>query len=153
MRNDLIDTPWCKFVGFWVSMRSLPSWRPSESFRWIQEGVSVRYLGCQVGINIHKERLLAPLMLSLRKKLLIWDTTELSLAGRVMIANQVLLSSMWYIASTCLFSRSCLLQIQRLVRNFIWIGRSSNNAHANLVDTYDAIFWWWFRVGRPRQPM
>ena len=59
--------------------------------------------------------------------MLIWDTTELSLVGRVMIANQVLLSSMWYIASTCLFSRSCLLQIQRLVRNFIWIGRSNND--------------------------
>ena len=72
--------------------------------------------------------MLAPQMLSLKKKLLICDTTELSLSGRVMICNQVLLSTMWYIASTCLFSRSCLLQIQRLVRNFIWIGRSNNDA-------------------------
>ena len=78
-------------MGFWVSMRPLPSWRPSESFRWIQEGVSVCYLHCLVGINMHKERLLAPLMLSLTKKLLIWDTTELALVGRVMIANQDLL--------------------------------------------------------------
>ena len=45
---------WCKSVGFWVSMWPLPSWRPSESFCWMQ-GVSVRYLGCQVGINMHKE--------------------------------------------------------------------------------------------------
>ena len=82
---------WCKSMGFWVSARPLPSRRPSEFFRWIQEGVSVRYLGCQVGINVNKERLLAPLMLSLRKKLMIWDTIELSLADRVMIANQVLL--------------------------------------------------------------
>ena len=124
---------WCKSMGFWVSARPLPSRRPSEFFRWIQEGVSVRYLGCQVGINVNKERLLAPLMLSLRKKLMIWDTIELSLAGRVMIANQVLLSSMWYIASTCLFSRSCLLQIQRMVRNFIWIGRSNNDARAKVA--------------------
>ena len=58
---------------------------------------------------------------------------KLSLAGRVMIANQVLLSSMSYIASTCLFSRSCLLQIQRLVRNFIWIGRSNNDARAKVA--------------------
>ena len=75
-------------------MRPLPSWRPSESFRWIQ-GVLVRYLGCHVGINMRKEGLLAPLMLSLRKNLLIWDTTELSVASRAMIANQVLLSSMY----------------------------------------------------------
>ena len=88
--------------------------RPSESFRWMQEGVLVRYLGCQVCITIQKEQLLAPLMLSLWKKLLICESTKLSLASREMIANQVLLSSMWYIASTCVFSRSSLLQIQRL---------------------------------------
>ena len=81
-------------MGFWVCTRPLASWKPSESFRWIQEGVLVCYLGYHVGINIHKARLLAPLMLSLTKKLLIWDTTELALVGRVMIANQVLLSSM-----------------------------------------------------------
>ena len=40
---------------------------------------------------------------------------------------------MWYIASTCLFSRSCLLQIQRMVRNFIWIGRSNNDARAKVA--------------------
>ena len=77
---------WCKLVAFWVSMRSLPSWRPFESFHWIH-GVSIRYLGCQVGIIMHKERFLAHRMLSLRKKLLIWDTIELSLVVRVIIAN------------------------------------------------------------------
>ena len=34
---------------------------------------------------------------------------------------------MWYIASTC------LLHIQRMVRNFIWIGRSNNDARANVA--------------------
>ena len=45
---------WCKSVGFLFSTRPLPLWRPSESFQWIQ-GVSVHYLGSQVGINIQKE--------------------------------------------------------------------------------------------------
>ena len=36
---------WCKSVGFLFSTRPLPSWRLFESFSWIQEGVSVRYLG------------------------------------------------------------------------------------------------------------
>ena len=101
-------------TGFGVSTKSLTSWNPSESFRWIQEGLLVRYLCCEVGINVHRERLLAPLLLLLRKKLLIWDTRELSLASKFLIANKVLLSSMWDIASTCLFSRSYLLQVQRL---------------------------------------
>ena len=65
--------------------------------------------------------------------MLIWDTTELSLTRRVMIVNQALISSMWYIESTCLFSRPCLLHIQQLVQNFIWLGRTNNDAHAKVA--------------------
>lgn len=35
----------------------------------------------------------------LRKHLFKWSSQTLSLAGRIMIANQVVLSSIWYLAS------------------------------------------------------
>ena len=80
----------------------------------------MRYLGCQVGINLSLEAHIQPLLLSLRKKLIFWGSKNLSLAGRLVISNNVLLSSMWYILSSWLFSRSLLSKLQSLIRNFLW---------------------------------
>ena len=68
--------------------------------------------------------MISPLLVKLRRKLLLWDSVNLSLAGRVLVANQVLLASIWYVASTTLFARSCILQVQRLIRNYIWGGKT-----------------------------
>ena len=46
---------WNKSMGFWVSLNSTPQWSPPPDFRWIPEGTSIRYLGCQVGLNISSE--------------------------------------------------------------------------------------------------
>ncbi len=113
---------WSKTVAFWVSENPLPSWLPHPGFRWIPEGVAIRYLGCQVGINILPELQISPVLHSIRKKLMYWSTKQLSLAGRIVIVNQVLLSSMWYITSCWIFVKSAISQIQRLIRNFLWSG-------------------------------
>ena len=68
--------------------------------------------------------LVAPLLVKLRRKLLLWDLVNLSLTGCVLVANQVLLATIWYIASTMLFARSCILQVQRIIRNYIWGGKT-----------------------------
>ena len=60
---------------------------------------------------------------------------ELSLAGRVVVANSVLLSSIWYIASTWLFSRSIMLKVQRLIRNFIWGNTTGDNSVAKVASS------------------
>ena len=73
-----------------------------------------------MGIDITAEQQVAPLLLSIRKKLLHSSNARLSLVGRVVVANQVLLATMWYITSCWVFSRSCLGQVQRLIRNFLW---------------------------------
>ena len=65
-----------------------------------QRGVAVRYLGVKVGIDLARELHAAPLLLTLRKKLFLWGNAKLSLAGRVIVANHVLLSIVWYIASS-----------------------------------------------------
>ena len=111
---------WDKSMGFWVASSSPPQDVPTPGFIWVPRGRAVRYLGCQVGLDLSAEDMVTPLLLRVRNKLLYWDTTNLSLPGRVVVANSVLLASMWYIASTWLFSRSIILKLQRLVRNFIW---------------------------------
>jgi hypothetical protein len=58
---------WNKSVAFWVSSEPIPSWSPSPHFKWIPKGEAVRYLGCQVGLELPPEAHLAPLMFMLGK--------------------------------------------------------------------------------------
>ena len=55
-------------------------------------GTPVRHLGCQVGLDLIAEQQIAPLLLSIRKKLLFWSTAHLSLAGRVVVAKSGVVS-------------------------------------------------------------
>ena len=123
---------WNKSMGFWVGSIVNPVWCPQEGFQWIPHGKPIRYLGCQVGINISPEDHVAPLLIAIRKKLVYWNTAKLSLAGRVVIANQVLLASMWYILSAWLGSRSALSQVQRLIRNFLWGSKDCSDVRAKV---------------------
>ena len=62
---------WNKSVGFLVSSNpTTPQWSPHPDFRWVPESTSVRYLGCQVGLNISLEFHIASLLLKIKKKLL-----------------------------------------------------------------------------------
>ena len=83
--------------------------------------------------HLNAKDMIAPLLLRLRNKLIYWNKEKLSLAGRVVVANSVLLSSIWYIASTWLFSRSIMLKVQRLVRNFIWGNDTVHNTIAKVA--------------------
>ena len=124
---------WYKSVAFWISETPTPSWMPDPRFRWIPPGTAVRYLGCQVGPDLSPEQQIAPLLLSIRKKLLFWSSARLSLAGRIVVTNQVLLATMWYITSCWIFSSSCISQVQRLIRNFLWSGRDGQPARAKVA--------------------
>ena len=61
-----------------------------------------------------------------------WSKAKLSFAGRVIVVNHVLLSSLWYIMSCWSFSRSCMGQLQRLIRNYLWSGNDGSHARAKV---------------------
>ena len=77
--------------------------------------------------------MLSPLLLSMKRKLVYWDAQHLSFAGRVVITNSVLLASMWFIASVWLFSRSAIMKVQSLIRNFLWGGKNGSRAVAKVA--------------------
>ena len=110
---------WNKSIGLWASEGPRTEWYPGPAFRWLNHGEPIRYLGCLVGIDLPYEVMLPPLLLSIKRKLVYWDSRQLSLAGQVVIANSVLLASMWFIASAWLFSRSAIMKVQSLIRNFL----------------------------------
>ena len=111
---------WDKSSGFWVAKGYQPFNVLSSGFTRIAKGHSIRYLGCRVGLGLNAEETITPLLVRLRNKLIYWNKEKASLAGCVVVANSVLLSSICYITSTWLFSRSIMLKVQRLVQKFIW---------------------------------
>ena len=123
---------WNKSMALWISKNPPPPWMPHQDFRWIQRGIGVRYLGCQIGVDLSAKLQIAPMLLTIKKKLLFWSSAKLSFAGRVVVANHVLLATIWYIASCWIFSRSCIGQIRRLIRNFLWTRREGTAVAAKV---------------------
>jgi len=67
--------------------------------KWVLESERVHYLGIQVGFRLPAKANFDKLMISLKGKMIEWRNYNLSLIGKIFIANQVLLSSMWYMAA------------------------------------------------------
>ncbi len=55
----------------------------------------MRYLGIQVSFHLPPDANFNKMVTALEGKLINWSTCCLSLAGRILVANQVLLASMW----------------------------------------------------------
>jgi hypothetical protein len=63
-----------------------------------------------------------------RKKLISWGNNYLSFAGRNLVANQVLLSSMWYSVVCWNLNAIMITQIKGESKNFILGGALENKA-------------------------
>ena len=61
-------------MGFWVASSAPPQDVPTQGFIWVPWGITVRYLGCHVGLDLSEEDMVTPLLLLVRNKLLYWDS-------------------------------------------------------------------------------
>lgn len=68
----------------------------------------------------------------IRKHLHMWACNKLSLAGRIMASNQVILSSIWYLASCTYLSTHALKLARTTVRNYMWSGKKESRARARV---------------------
>jgi len=91
---------WHKSVTIWASKKERTwEWGRDEGLKWIPTNKGTRYLGIQVGFHLPPEVNFDTMMIALKGKLISWNHSMLSLAGRVLVANQVLLASIWYLAA------------------------------------------------------
>ena len=90
---------WNKRVGFWVGKSEPPSWSTDLNFHWTPKASAVCYLRYQTGIELTLEQQMAPLLCTIKQKLLRWSSSKLSLARRTVMVNLVLLATAWYILS------------------------------------------------------
>mgnify|MGYP000341314776 CR=1 FL=1 len=67
------------------------------------------------------------------KDVVVLEQCKTFFVGRIVVANQVLLASIWYIASAWIFSRASMNQIQRLIRNFLWSGKENSSPKARVA--------------------
>ncbi|MCO5557347.1 hypothetical protein L7F22_010910 [Adiantum nelumboides] len=86
-----------------------------------QDCATCRYLGFYVGLEVFPRQQFEPVLTSIQRKLYHWDSMHLSLAGRVLVVNQVLLATAWFTTCWTLYPQA-LSRLCRLVRNFLWGG-------------------------------
>jgi hypothetical protein len=122
-----------KSVGLWLSPRPREwQWGEEAGLKWLVKGEVTRYLGYPFGIDISQKDKDAKTMQQIRKHLIRWSANKLSLAGRIMVSNQVVLSSIWYLASCTDFSGKSLKLARAAVRNYVWSGRLDSRARARV---------------------
>ena len=122
-----------KSVGLWLAPTERDwEWGETEGLKWLLPGEVTRYLGYPFGLRIPQQEKDSKMLSQLRKHLFKWSNQNLSLAGRIMIANQVVLSSIWYLASCTDLSSKALKLARALVRNYIWSGRRDSSPRARV---------------------
>jgi hypothetical protein len=65
------------------------------------------------------------MMIALKGKLISWNHSMLSLAGRILVANQVLLASLWYLAACWNPNLRMCCQVRGVIKIFIWGGKDA----------------------------
>jgi hypothetical protein len=115
---------WGKWVAIWTGKGKREwEWGWDVGLRWIREGEGICYLGIQIGFQLPIETNFDKLMLSLKGKLIAWGHRNLFLVGRIMVANQVLFASMWYLVACWNPNPRMCGQIRKVICNFIWGGK------------------------------
>ncbi len=91
---------WGKSAAIWTSKEKKEwEWGQEVGLKWIPEGQGVRYLGIQIGFRLPTKANFEKPMFALKGKMIAWGKCNLFLTGRIIVANQVLFSSMWYLAA------------------------------------------------------
>ena len=122
-----------KSVGVWIAHTERTwCWGEEAGMKWLQPGEVTKYLGYPFGLQITQEEKDNKMLSQVRKHLQCWAGNKLSLAGRIMIANHVILSSIWYFASCMNFSNQALNLVRATVRNYIWSGKRATNTRARV---------------------
>ncbi|MCO5597441.1 hypothetical protein L7F22_051519 [Adiantum nelumboides] len=113
---------WHKSSGFVVGVDDVCTWGDQQGFTWVAPGQTCRYLGFHVGLDVSPRQQFEPVLASIRRKLYHWASMHLSLTGRALVVNQVLLATAWFTTSCWTLYPQALSRLRRLVRNFLWGG-------------------------------
>ena len=86
-----------------------------------------KLLGTLFGLNLNTPDVDKFLYNKISKKLDYWSTMKLSLGGRIVICNQVLLSTLWFFITVWGGSNKILNKIRGAIRNYLWSGKEQRS--------------------------
>ena len=122
-----------KSLGLWLAQTARPwQWGEEAGLKWLLPGEVTRYLGYPFGLHIPQKDKDGKMLSQIRKHLGRWANHPLSLASRIMVSNQVVLSSIWYLASCTDLIGQALKIAKATVRNYIWSGKRESCARARV---------------------
>ncbi|MCO5551035.1 hypothetical protein L7F22_004531 [Adiantum nelumboides] len=111
-----------KSSGFVVGVDDVCTWGQHQGFTWVGLGKICRYLGFHVGLEVSLRQQFEPVLASIWRKLCHWASMHLSLAGKALVVNQVLLATAWFTTSCWTLYPQTLSRLRHLVCNFLWGG-------------------------------
>ena len=113
---------WEKSSAYWFDKYThKPEWLNKYNWQWAEEGDLFKLLGIPFGLNLNTHDIDNFLYQKIAKKKLDYRSTmELSLAGRTVICNQVLLSTLWFFITVWGGSNKILNKIRGAIRNYLW---------------------------------
>jgi hypothetical protein len=117
-----LKSNWDKLYGYWFSNSRPPDWLQNFPGRWAVEDNVAKMLGIPFGIDPQVHDIDQFLFDKIMKKLNYWSSTRLSLAGRAIVVNMVLSSTLWYFLTLWRGSLSVIRKIHSYFRNFLWSG-------------------------------
>ena len=88
---------WEKSSAYWFDkFTHKPVWLNGYGWQWVEEGDLSKLLGTPFGLNLDTKDVYQFLYSKISKKLDYWSIVKLSLAGRAVICNQILISTLWF---------------------------------------------------------
>jgi hypothetical protein len=117
-----LEINWGKSVAYWLATTPPPNWLQWIRCQWAVEHQLSKLLSTPFGIDLHIGDVDEFLLTKVQKKLTYWTSVHLSLIGRALIVNSVLLSSLWFFIVTWVGSLAILWRIRGMLYNFLWSG-------------------------------
>jgi hypothetical protein len=100
--------------------------------KWADRGAAVCYLGFPIGFQMPTEETGNKVILQITSQLVKWGAKKLSLAGRILAINQVILASIWFVFLCATVTQKVFSRVKALVRNFLWTGTITSRARAKV---------------------
>ena len=120
---------WKKTYLLWASKREQNwTWEEELGVNWFKKGEWVRYLGVSYGYKVLQEIKNEKILTQVRKALIYWSSRKLSQADKILVSNQVILASLWYLASSTDIAYKFLKKAKRMVQDYLWSGRGDGRA-------------------------
>lgn len=94
-----------------------------ESWTWEDDSGASNLLGFPIAQSVSASRMVEIILEKLDNKLAKFESFHLSLPARIIVANSIILGSIWYLITLWAGDLSFLNQIQSRIDRFIWAGR------------------------------